>query len=248
MHHVIADADQLCGCRRGAPSPCRRGVRARRGSPAAFTLIELLAAVLVMTILTLLIFTAYHQGQRGWTHGQKRAEAYRDGRKVIGRIAEEVALAVATNFQASGNSLTFVAPLSWSHTTPVANLNGIEQTDLCWVKYEYVTAGTTPLTYGYVRRTAMYPRGDMVANGKWRNAVYFNNCTDTTWQQPVTDTNVLACTFTAAGAGALPPAVRIRIETLDKTTLAQAIAANDANLTNLNRRLLEPQVRLVNGP
>ena len=213
---------------------------------SAFTLIEMLAAVLIMTIVVLLLFTAFHQGQRGWLHGQKRSEAYREGRQVISRIAEELALAVVTSnitFTVTSSSITFVAPLSDSYTTPTNILTGIEQTDLCWIKYEFISG--TPA--GYIQRTVVKPRGDKIA--PWNTAVYTGSSSDTTWQQPVTGSNVLACTFSSSvsGSGGMPKAVRIRVTTLDSTTLKQIAASGNNSLTNQNARLCESQVNLINS-
>jgi prepilin-type N-terminal cleavage/methylation domain-containing protein len=226
------------------PSSLRASALAR--PLAGFTLIEMLAAVLIMTIVVLLLFTAFHQGQRGWLHGQKRSEAYREGRQVISRIAEEVALAVvSTNitFTVTSDSITFVAPLSDSYTTPTNILTGIEQTDLCWIKYEFISG--TPA--GYIRRTVVKPRGDKIV--AWKTAVYTGSSSDTTWQQPVTGSNVLACTFSSSvsGSGGMPKAVRIRVTTLDSTTLKQIAASGNSSLTNQNARLCESQVNLINS-
>ncbi len=66
-----------------------------RKSRSAFTLVELLAAMTILTIMVLLISRIFADSTRMWQLGAKRVEGNSDGRAAVDFMAREIAAAIA---------------------------------------------------------------------------------------------------------------------------------------------------------
>lgn len=206
-------------------------------SHAGFTMIEMLAAVLIMTLLVVLLFSAFHQGQRGWISAQTRAEVYQEGRALIETIAQEVELAFTNGVvkpaaNSSGAELEFVAPISRSGDWSTGGTNDI--VELCWVKYLY-TAGS-PVG------SLTCQRSPPSLQGSTYNPISFT--TPNYGSAVLLSSNVVHAWFQYTA----DRLIRIHLEVLDPVTVRQIGAGAAPGITNQTKRVLETAVHLVNKP
>jgi prepilin-type N-terminal cleavage/methylation domain-containing protein len=100
----------------------------------AFTLVEMLVAMTVLSVLVLMIGSLFHQAHRGWISAQNRTECYAEGRKILDAITSDLHQAVAgggITFEGAPNKLSMVASV---------NRSSYESADLTEVGYEYDAA------------------------------------------------------------------------------------------------------------
>jgi type II secretory pathway pseudopilin PulG len=84
--------------------------------------LELLAAVLILSLMVLLLFTTFNQASRAWLQSENRVEAFVNARAALDYMARELVQAVvATNVPFAGNtdSLAFIAPVNTVETGSV---------------------------------------------------------------------------------------------------------------------------------
>jgi prepilin-type N-terminal cleavage/methylation domain-containing protein len=226
-----------------------------------FTLLEMLVSVAIMAMLVLMLFTAFHQGQRGWIHGEKRTRSFQEGRRILDTIANDVALAItSTNasgiwFRGDSHNMYFVAPLATQNATWTNNTAINEVVDLAFVGYQYVSGSPA----GYFRRQLTLPTQNQVLPGQnWDNHVYSASATSGSTNCVITSNIVLSASFkyiNQSGAEQnnwssteLPRAVRIYLEIVDPETVKQIQAGGDAaKLTAAAKRTFQTQIALYNS-
>lgn len=120
--------------------------------PEAFTLLELLVAVVIFAVLIAVLFGMVDSVTKLWKASENRAESYREARAALNLIASDLKSALATtntnyfatnaaaSFGASSDdgALFFVAALP-----PGEQVEGSSLGDLCQVGY-YLKYGTDP--------------------------------------------------------------------------------------------------------
>ena len=79
-----------------------------RHSALGFTLVELLAAIAIMAILMVIIFSIYNQASKAWVLGEKRVETFQNVRLVLENLGRELETAIATSNTISGKKITFI--------------------------------------------------------------------------------------------------------------------------------------------
>jgi prepilin-type N-terminal cleavage/methylation domain-containing protein len=225
----------------------------RPRSPSGFTLIEMLAAVVIMTLLVGMVYTALHQSQRGWKQVANRATATEEGRALLVAIGNDLALAIraGTNCQFNGqsNKVYFVATQARSELTPTNDLNQCELLDLSWIGYEFIS--DTP---GGLRRKLVRPTGANLTTNTWRNHAYGSATNgDSAAERILASNTVMSLSFRYDGwaswsSNGLPRTVRIVIETVDAETVRRYQANGDASLLTNHKRAFETQVYLANQP
>ncbi|MGD0059349.1 MAG: prepilin-type N-terminal cleavage/methylation domain-containing protein [Verrucomicrobiia bacterium] len=85
-----------------------------QNTKAAFTLIELLASMTILGVMTFLLFSAFDQTSKAWLQGESRVETYSSARAALDYMSRELAQAMvnSNSFQFFGttNSVAFIAP------------------------------------------------------------------------------------------------------------------------------------------
>lgn len=72
------------------------------GSPAGFSLIEIMVAVAILAVIVLIMSAVYHQSSLAWDAGMRKAKGNVTGRAVLGFIARELSGAVVETNLFSG--------------------------------------------------------------------------------------------------------------------------------------------------
>src|SRR5664280_2130498 len=84
-----------------SPSPLQqanaptRMYRARFGI-VAFTLIELLASMAILSLIMVMLFSAFEQISKAWTNGENRVETFTQARAILDLMSRELSQAIAT--------------------------------------------------------------------------------------------------------------------------------------------------------
>ncbi len=85
-----------------------------QNTKAAFTLIELLASMAILGVMTVLLFSAFDQTSKAWLQGESRVETYSSARAALDYMSRELAQAMvnSNNLQFFGttNAMAFIAP------------------------------------------------------------------------------------------------------------------------------------------
>jgi prepilin-type N-terminal cleavage/methylation domain-containing protein len=63
----------------------------------AFTLIELLASMAILSLIMVMLFSAFEQISKAWTTGESRVEVFTQARAVLDLMSRELSQAVTTN-------------------------------------------------------------------------------------------------------------------------------------------------------
>lgn len=85
----------------------------------AFTLLELLASMAILTVIVALLFSGFSQANRAWLQSENRVETFVQARAALDFISKELSQAMATtniSFLGSANSVAFIAPVSTDPT------------------------------------------------------------------------------------------------------------------------------------
>ena len=67
-----------------------------RRRTSGFTLLELLAAMAVLSILAVVLFQTMNQASRGWEQGQRTVEIGQQARTALDYMAKEITQVIAT--------------------------------------------------------------------------------------------------------------------------------------------------------
>lgn len=90
-----------------------------RSDQNAFTLVELLAAIAVFSLLMVVVFGAYNHIARVWTATERRTETFQNVRLVLDMMARELEGAVAFSNVNTGRKITFLSYAN-ENTLPVS--------------------------------------------------------------------------------------------------------------------------------
>jgi len=115
---------------------------------AGFTLLELLAAVAILAIISTMLFSAFNEASKAWLLAEKRVEISEQGRAALDLFARELAQAITTNrgqriFVRGGRDwISFLAPPVDTRTNQP--IHGISSLPDCVITYQLQT-GTNSL-------------------------------------------------------------------------------------------------------
>lgn len=191
---------------------------------AAFTLLEMLIAMVILVAVVGMMGVAFNQTQRSWLYGNEKLDAEQAGRAILQQIAGELTQAIATNgmtFTCSGNVLTFYATVTPPNTNALCEL----------------------------RKIQYQPVNSSVLKGLQRDEMY---CGETGWPSgsfnstaTVASNQIVSLTFQCAPASGtfiepwsptttLPTAVRIKLSLVGTRTAARLVGLGSVNtrLTN----------------
>ena len=93
----------------------RRPTQSVTSRHAGFTLLELLAAMAILLIMTALLFQAFGQASRGWLQAENRVETFSQARAVLDFMSKEISQAIVNSnitFLGDANDIAFVAPVN----------------------------------------------------------------------------------------------------------------------------------------
>lgn len=123
---------------------------------AAFTMLELLVAMAVLSLLVVLLLSMVDNATKMWRQSENRVDAYREARAALNVIASDLAsiyTSANTNFFRINDSTVSIQPTSTSSTNNIffiaalpaaAQDVGKNKSDLCEVGY-FVTYNSTSL-------------------------------------------------------------------------------------------------------
>ena len=114
----------------------------RRGG---FTILELLAAMTILSMLVVMLVATFNQASRSWLQAENRVETYGQARATLDFISKELTQAVTTpnsSFLGSTNAMAFVA-----------TVNGTNNVDVTGVFYQLT--GTAPI-FALTRSVVLY--------------------------------------------------------------------------------------------
>ena len=143
-------------------------------SNRGFTLLELMTALAITSMLVAMLFAAFNQASRAWTSAEKRVDTFQTGRAVLDLMTRDLAQTFT-----STRPLARFAGVSSNRMDFIAAIGGSSNTDLSAVSYEFVPGATI---------------GSLV---RW----YYPGWNPTipvsfTQSNDLTDATVLDCTFT----------------------------------------------------
>ncbi len=85
-----------------------------RNTNAGFTLVELMASITILGVMTFLLFSAFDQTSKAWLQGESRVETFSSARVALDYMSRELAQAMvnSNNLQFFGttNAVAFIAP------------------------------------------------------------------------------------------------------------------------------------------
>jgi prepilin-type N-terminal cleavage/methylation domain-containing protein len=203
----------------------------RKDTPRrAFTLIELLASMAILSLIMVMLFSAFEQISKAWTNGENRVETFTQARAVLDLMSRELSQAIATSKIAiNGQDNThvyFVAPL---------NNDPANQSDLCEVGYEYAfTPGIpgTPYTSTLTRKLTE-PTNANIGSSIWNiYAALWWNGFDNTKDAILANDTILSLTFqywdpaankfvNTYSGNKVPLAIQIVLDAVDSHTVAR---------------------------
>jgi prepilin-type N-terminal cleavage/methylation domain-containing protein len=98
-------------------------MKPHRNTNAGFTLVELLASITILGLMSFLLFSAFDQTSKAWLQGESRVETYSSARAALDYMTRELsqALVNSNNFQFFGltNAVAFIESSSDSLTDQV---------------------------------------------------------------------------------------------------------------------------------
>jgi prepilin-type N-terminal cleavage/methylation domain-containing protein len=213
-----------------------RAARRRRGGRAGFSLIEVLVAMTILGVITLMLLTVFNQTARSWRFGQDSIDVHQTSRSILDQIATELSQAVTSSnitFYGTKERICFVTPIITPEVDVVADLH-----ELC---YELDNSTKT------IVRQATPPTMQNINSGTW-------NIYTPAWYNTMAESKVMAkirvfdLTFTyygKTGPGStsvgqtttLPAAVQIEISMVGERaavllTNVPSGSIAEANVTN----------------
>jgi type II secretory pathway pseudopilin PulG len=138
----------------------RREVGGSRGTlpkptRAAFSLIELLVATTVFSLLCVLMFSIVSSSTGLWRTQEAQEESFREARAALNFLSRDLANAMVTTnaqwFYASSNRIAFLTSLP-----PSSQSDGRDRGDLCAVGYSLEWAKVDPDDASEIPRLALY--------------------------------------------------------------------------------------------
>jgi general secretion pathway protein J len=146
-----------------------RGWRSQRAT-GGFTLLELIAAVAVLSILALILFEVFNQATRGWEQGQNRVESGQQARAALDFLARDLSQAIVNTNGSLPPTFSGISSEKMAFYAPVnPDLDG---PDLCLVSYEVLT--DTNSLKSLQRTTSTWPSGTNIVSIVAENIVSLN--------------------------------------------------------------------------
>lgn len=99
--------------------------RNRCGAAQAFTLVELLIAMTILSAIVLLTTSLLSGVSRAWISGEQQVETFQDGRAILEMISRELSQAVISPHHQFIQNPGSLASLLTSPTTQVTNSEGL---------------------------------------------------------------------------------------------------------------------------
>jgi len=148
-----------------------------------FTLVELLTAMAVLSILMLMLFQFFSSAQRAWSAMETNTRIYENARIVLEVITRDLQSAVASNEDGRkipfyvgpdgaggvGNQIGFISRVEGNNDV---------QADLCEIVYSWTNVVGSPNYQYQFRRSRVCDRN---SGGAVNNAWDFYNKTDASW-------------------------------------------------------------------
>jgi type II secretory pathway pseudopilin PulG len=192
---------------------------------AGFTLLELITALAITSMMVVMLVMALNQASRAWTVAESRVDTFQAGRAILDLMARDLAQTcpnAPTNFNAD-----IIGTLVTNAFTTTIGTNGAVS-DLCDVSYEF---DPTKLS---LRRRACYWDGSLCSSNDLADPGTVLNCLFVyyTTAVGVASTNFYDSTL---NGGRPPAAVEISLDLLDAksagiyTNLPTAATNNFAN-------------------
>ena len=177
-----------------------------------FTLIEILAAMAVLSILMLMLFMFFGSAQRAWSQTEATAEVFENGRIIFDILQRDLQSVVARQNDVPGNNIAF----SLASTSSNASLNfvsvGADNGELNEIGYQWATTTTDAYTLSRAMLTVTTASGsgNPYAARSGRPAVTY---------QPVAE-GVINLVVLPTTCATLPNAVIVQVTLLDKKSFA----------------------------
>ncbi|MGD0016154.1 MAG: prepilin-type N-terminal cleavage/methylation domain-containing protein [Verrucomicrobiia bacterium] len=213
--------------------------RNRCRSKAGFTLLELMTALAITSMLVVMLFAALNQASRAWNTADKRVETFQTGRAILDLMARDLAQTYVGVHPNVSFTAAISAPLTTNSFSATIGTNGAVS-DICDVTYEFnSTAHTlTRLSCPWTSSSSSCSFTDLADTGTVLNCsfTYYTNAFSTG-----------TTTYDSAAYGGQPPAaVQISLDLLDAKSAA-AFAAGGTGITNANLRNFSTIVYIPSG-
>jgi prepilin-type N-terminal cleavage/methylation domain-containing protein len=236
----------------------------------AFTLIELLAALAVLSMLVVMLFMAFSNVNRMIILGSNKMEKNQVVRAVLQQISRDLERtaysSVGTNLYLASTTPNTILGISVSNSTLYC-LSALSASEGCTngsaVNVGYTVTQITETNYGTVQKYALQRGSDAGASPPITNWTdYINTSLPATFWQPLSD-NIVGIAFqfytdavssvsaadgwpTPATTNSLPTSIGITIWVIDSASYNLAIKINSATIfqTNLHQytsRVFLPQ-------
>lgn len=202
-------------------------IRFRRGN-AGFTLLELITAMAVSSLLIIMLLNAFKQTSKAWTAGEAQVETYQIGRVLLDLIAQDLSQVRVTKsckFAGSAARLDFYAATATGGTG-----------DLTRIIY-YYDAGATPRVL--YRTSTNYP----AALPTFR-PVFSNNVISCTFRYYENVNGILQPKASYPSGTNVPSAVLVTVGILDSRTAAQYADVQSTALEKANMRSFSEMIHL----
>ncbi len=92
-------------------------MKSHRKTEPGFTLLELLAAMGVLSVMVVMLFAAFSEASRAWLIAENRVETFTQARAALDLMSRELTQAIATtniSFLGRATKVAFIAPISTS--------------------------------------------------------------------------------------------------------------------------------------
>jgi len=220
------------------------------GGSAAFTLLELLVAVTVLSLLMVMLFGFFEQATRAWQTSEQKIDAFREVRAALYYLKRDLENAVIDNQipwyvqndpGLASDLVSDTAPPDANHGDVVffisaqpseAQESGKNKSDLCAIGY-YLS---------YQQDPALAALNKVVSARSYKLYRYYKS-SDTTWAEPpVTPTSgLLVYLGLVAGGNPTPPLTNLFIrannqdEVIARNVINFSVIPYDENLVALDR-------------
>jgi prepilin-type N-terminal cleavage/methylation domain-containing protein len=222
----------------------------------AFTLMEMLLALAITSVLVVLLVNVVSAALTVWEQGRNQIDTFANARQVLGRIADEISGAIAApapravEFSENLTSIqgtTPPVPITSENVFFVAPYPNVSSGDLCIIGYRH-NANTRTLERGFIDSQVAWKNGNAtryqsstyssadwqwrtIANGVLEFEIQSYSQTDLDSASP-TPTPIASWTSTSSSpAGNAPRQIIIRIKVVDDRTMAKLTGLSPGNAT-----------------
>jgi prepilin-type N-terminal cleavage/methylation domain-containing protein len=224
--------------------------------PRAFTLMEMLLALAITSVLVILLVNVVAATLTVWEQGRNQVDTLANARQVLGRIADEISGAIAApapqvvEFSENLTSIqgtTAPVPVTSENIFFVAPYPNINSGDLCIIGYRH-NANTRTVERGFIDSQVAWKNGNAnkyqspfyssadwqwrtIANGILEFEIQSYSQTDLD-SAPPTPTPIASWTSTTSSpVGNAPRQIIIRIKVVDDRALFKLTGLSPGNAT-----------------